>query len=125
MKRRRGFTLVELMVVISVIAILAGVVVFAFGSWRSSTAKTEVKNDLTSAVAKVKDYRNWKNGYPADQTAFNTAYQVSGQLTMTYTLRAGGASYCLQANSTAVPTVQYYIDSNVGTTPTAGTTTCS
>jgi len=121
MTRRKGFTIVELMVSIIVIVILASIVAFAFGSWRSSSARTELKNDLTSAAAKLKDYKTWNNGYPPDSATFTAVYQPSGQLMMTYALRAGGGSYCLNATSTAVSTVQYYIDSNISPTPTAGT----
>lgn len=125
MNKNRGFTIVELMVAVIVVGILASIVMFAFGSWRSGAAKAEVKNDLVAAVSKLRDYRNWNNAYPADQAAFASLYQVSGKLTMTYTLRASGASYCLNATSSAVSTVKFYIDSNVSTTPVAGTTSCT
>lgn len=119
MKQRAGFTLIELLVAISVLLILAAITTFAFGNWRSRTATTEAKNDLQSAAAKLRDYRTWQNGYPATQSVFDTVYQPSGQLTMTYTLRGDGQSYCLKATSTAVPSVIYYIDSRNDTTPTA------
>jgi len=123
MIRRRGFTIVELMVAVAIIGILASVVAFSFETWRSSTAKTEVKNNLTTAAAKLKDYQNWNSAYPADQATFDAAYQVSGEVTMTYTRRLDGASYCLNASSKAVNTVIFKIDSSVSATPAAGTCT--
>lgn len=108
MKQRAGFTIVELMVAISVLIILVGITGFSLSTWRSRTAATEVKNDLQAAVGKLRDNRTWNNAYPS---SLSSVFQPSGQVTMTYVLRGGGQSYCLQAASTAVSTVKYYYDS--------------
>ena len=46
MKRRQGFTIVEVIVVIVIIASLALLTVFAFGAWRKRTAKTEMRRSV-------------------------------------------------------------------------------
>ncbi len=120
--RQKGFTIVELIVVVIVIAILAMISVFAFGSWRTRTATTEMKNELYAASTSLKNHRNFKNVYPANLAAI--PYTPNSGVTLTYTLRSDGQSYCLDAGSTAVATApHWYIDSSVGSTPVQ--TACS
>ena len=58
MKRRGfGFTIVELLVVISVIGILVSITVFSYASWRTKAANTEVNNEVTNGAAAVKSTR--------------------------------------------------------------------
>jgi len=123
MKRHQsGFTIVELITVVIVISILAGIVVFGFRSWRTSIAQAEIKNELVNASSAIKMYRNSSGAYPA--ALINVPYTSSANVSLTYTLRGGGGSYCLNAGSVPVTTaVHYYIDTNVSLTPT--TTVCS
>lgn len=113
MKYPRGFTIVELLVVIVMIGILATVVTFAFGNWRAQAAQTELKNELTSIQGKVKDYRNWKNAYPASLTEIE--YEARSGVTITYNA-TGNTSYCATAVSTVVDAGTWYI-SNARTLP--------
>lgn len=131
MKSRRGFTIVELLIVIVIIATLAMITIFSFGSWRKRTARTEVKQDLSVVVSSLKNYRNFNNVYPG--TAGGAAvsptslsgldYRVNSNVTTTYQLRLNGESYCLKSVSTVVPSEIWYVDSAVGSNPT--TTACS
>ena len=54
----RGFTIIELVVVITVIAILAAIVVIGYGSWRNSVAKKEVFSDLSMAASAMEKSEN-------------------------------------------------------------------
>lgn len=121
-KHKNGFTIVELLVVIAVIGLLATLTIFAFGSWRARTAKTEVQNDLRNSNSAANNYRTFNNVFP-DASTFVTIYTPSRNVTLTYTLRSGNASYCLKGQSTAEPTVIWYVDSLVSLEPT--TTACS
>ncbi|MDR1138110.1 MAG: type II secretion system GspH family protein [Synergistaceae bacterium] len=47
--KSRGFSLVEVLIVIMVIGILAGMSMFAFGSWREKTQATVILSELDSA----------------------------------------------------------------------------
>lgn len=118
---RRGFTIVELLVVIAIVVALATITIFAFGSWRQRTAKTEVQNELYTVSSSLKNYLNFNNSYPA--TLATMQYSGNSNVTLTYTLRPGGTSYCLSATSMAVASVVMYIDSVNGTTPVS--TACS
>ena len=66
MKRRGGFTLVELLIVIMIIAILAGMMLLATGSATDSAEATKVINDLrgvkSAALMFYADYNAWPTG---------------------------------------------------------------
>ena len=60
-KRRtisRGFTIVELVVVIAVIALLATLSVVGYSAWQRDIAKDVLEADLTAATAQLKNDLN-------------------------------------------------------------------
>jgi prepilin-type N-terminal cleavage/methylation domain-containing protein len=78
LKKDRGFTIVELLVVIVVIAILAAITIVAYSGItnRAKTSKNAQNADSVAAIA---------NTYAADQAnsgAFPTAAQLSGYTTL-------------------------------------------
>jgi type II secretory pathway pseudopilin PulG len=116
--KNKGFTLVEIVVIISVIAILVTIVIISVGNWRKSTAETEVKSDLKSLSGAMEAARNFGNGYPV---SIPTSFTASKNVTVTYG-SGSSASYCVNAVSKADATVQYYINTAVtGREPQAGT----
>jgi prepilin-type N-terminal cleavage/methylation domain-containing protein len=119
---KNGFTIVEILVIVAVIAILASITIFAFGSWRARTAKTEVQNDLRNSNSAIKNYQTFNNALPNAATFANT-YTPSRNVTLTYALRGDNASYCLKGQSNVESSVVWYVDSLVSTEPT--TTACS
>lgn len=121
-QHKNGFTIVELLVIVAVLGVLASITIFAFGSWRVRTAKTEVQNDLRNSNSAINNYRTFNNVFPTAPT-FATTYTPSRNVTLTYTLRSGNASYCLKGQSNAEATVIWYVDSLVSPEPT--TTACT
>ena len=111
-KRYKGFTVVELLIIICVIAVLATITIFAFGSWRSRTATTEVKSALTSLSTSLKNEMVFNSAYPS---TVPSTYQSSTGVTISYSSTA--TTYCASGTSTAVPSVVWYI-TNASTTPT-------
>ncbi|HMI09558.1 MAG TPA: prepilin-type N-terminal cleavage/methylation domain-containing protein [Candidatus Saccharimonadales bacterium] len=117
MHKNKGFTLVEIIVIISVIAILVTVVIVSVGNWRKSTAETEVKSDLRSLSGAMEAARNFNNGYP---TSIPSTFTSSDNVTVTYD-SGNSANYCVDAVSTADSTVKYHIDTAAtGREPQAG-----
>lgn len=119
MKMKRGFSLVELLVVIAVVSILVAIVVISYGAWRQRTAETEVKYELSAAENAIRAYRTFNNQNPSALSA--TSYQANPNVTMTYTRRANG-TFCLNGKNTAKPTVQWHVETGG---ETASTGTCS
>jgi prepilin-type N-terminal cleavage/methylation domain-containing protein len=113
----RGFTVVELLIVIVLIVILTTITIFAFGDWRQRTAKTEVVNALRSASSAMKSDKNFGAGYP---TSLSTNFLQQSGVTVTY-MSGSVTAYCLRGASSAVPSVVYYV-SNTATEPS--TTAC-
>jgi prepilin-type N-terminal cleavage/methylation domain-containing protein len=114
-RSQRGFTLVELATVISVIAILATITVFTIGNWRTRTAQGEVQSDLNGVAAAMENAKNFSNGYPA---TIPTSFQASPNVTVTLK-SSTTTSYCAEAASKAVPSVVYSV-SSTSSTPVAG-----
>ena len=108
--KKAGFTIVELIVVIVAIGLLASLSVFGFSTWRTRTARTEVQNEVMNASMALKDNLTFNNVYPATG-GLGSLYTPKGQVSLTYTRRADGASYCLVGTSTEVGGVTYYFDS--------------
>lgn len=113
-----GFTIIEIMVVVAIIGVLAALTVFAFGNWRARTAKTEVLHEMANASAAVNNYKTFNNGYPTTAVYAAGMYSPGGGVALTYTLRSGGASYCLKGQSSSVNSVVWYIDTLNSTQPT-------
>ncbi|MFZ1258637.1 MAG: prepilin-type N-terminal cleavage/methylation domain-containing protein [Candidatus Saccharimonas sp.] len=121
MRRRAnswGFTIVEVMVVIVIIIILTAIMVFAFGTWRSRTATTEVKNALMSVAQGMKNERTFTGSYPL---TVPTTYSPQPGVTVAY-VSGSATAYCIRGTSTTVSTVVLYIRS---ADPTPSSTVCT
>ncbi|HET9850164.1 MAG TPA: prepilin-type N-terminal cleavage/methylation domain-containing protein [Candidatus Saccharimonadales bacterium] len=79
LKDKRGFTIVELLIVIIVIGILATLVITTYNGVQSKARDTKRKTDLNSIQGQVEAY-NAQNGYYPTNANMNTASFVSGQL---------------------------------------------
>lgn len=121
--KQRGFTIVEMIVVVAIIGLLAAITVFAFGTWRERTAASQMTHEIGSANDAITHYANFNNAFPATNNDVKTLYTQDTQLTTTYTLRSGGASYCLMVQDmTGAGLATLYYDS---LTKQTSTTVCS
>jgi general secretion pathway protein G len=64
-RREDGFTLFELLVVIIIMAILAGIVIFAVGSTQASGIASSCNTDVKTFQTALEEYRADLNSYPA------------------------------------------------------------
>ena len=106
-KFRPAFTIVELIVAISVIAILSGIVLVSYGSWRTSTATSSLKSDLEHAASQTESYRTFNSTYPVPFTLINFTPSANNTITPTY---IDAKSFCLDGTTTISSSVKYYID---------------
>ena len=113
---KQGFTIVELLIVIVVIAILAAITIVAYTGIQNRAYDTAVQNDLASIGKKIELYATDNEGvYPSDlQTALladplyavsvsRDAYAQSPNATynLTYCVNGTGTQYALAARTKA------------------------
>lgn len=122
MRTHKGFTVVELIVVVVTIAALATLTVFAIGSWRTRTAQSEVKHALASAATALDAHKTFNNGYPVGTPpTMPVSYKPTSGAPITY-ISGTATTYCIRANSASVATVVMYLTHAIST-PT--TTACT
>ena len=115
--RNKGFTIVELLVVITVIAILAGLTMVSFGAWQTRAARNAVRSDLIQAAASLKSARNFNSEGKFPSTL---SFTSSPDVTITPTIAGDGSGFCLIGQSDKVASVNYYMNSQT-TEPQEGT----
>lgn len=85
MKRARGFTLLELMIVVAVIAILAGIAISAYSKQVRKSRRADAKQLLVDASLRQEKWRSTHveyigtNSAPADITTFGSLTLSSAQ----------------------------------------------
>lgn len=68
-KAQAGFTIIELLIVIAIIAILAGLVLNNFQGAQAKARDTQRVTDINNIHTKLEEYYNDNNGYPNTFTA--------------------------------------------------------
>jgi prepilin-type N-terminal cleavage/methylation domain-containing protein len=113
---RAGFTLVELMIVIFVIAIIAAIVIVSYNNVTNTSNDTAVKTDLAGLATQVKLFFNENDRYPVNSTEISNlgirvtkeTYSTTSANNMVFCYRAGGAVYGVLAGSKSGQS--YYIN---------------
>jgi type IV pilus assembly protein PilA len=111
--KQKGFTLIELMIVVAIIGILAAIAIPAYQDYTIRARVTEGLEMASSAKLAVSETAQTNNALPASQAA--TGYTTpaattnvtsivvgaNGVITVTYTQAAGGGTIILTPTLTA------------------------
>lgn len=112
-----GFTIIELIVAISIIGLLMSISVVSYGGWRQNVTTTQLKNDLRNASTALENYKNFNDTYPPSISTLSN-FSASDEITVTGG-SSDGKTFCIEAVSDVTPTLQYYMSSTI-TSPEAG-----
>ncbi|UTX51574.1 prepilin-type N-terminal cleavage/methylation domain-containing protein [Candidatus Saccharibacteria bacterium TM7i] len=112
---RKGFTIVELTIVIAVIGILVAVGIIGYGPWQKSVRTNQVKSDLKSAAAAMEDARNFSNEYPA---SVGDVFSSGGDVQLTGG-RMSSDTFCITGKSVKDSSIVFKVGAK-STDPAAG-----
>jgi type IV pilus assembly protein PilA len=122
-RSNKGFTIVELLIVIVVIGILAALVLNTFSGVQRRARDTERQTDVNSVATQLEVYYNDNGGYPVLTGSVNTDSWVTANLKGIdiQSLRPPGTTANAMTN-TATPTAVQY---GYQTFASDGTTACT
>lgn len=113
---RRGFTIVELLIVIVIVAILAAISIVVYSGIQRRAHETALQHDISQA-AKILALDLSRGSYPASVSAANDGGGLpssGGSTKWQYT--SDGTSYCLTGTSAKGDVAPFFISSSNGGT---------
>jgi prepilin-type N-terminal cleavage/methylation domain-containing protein len=113
---RRGFTIVELLIVIVVIGILASITIVAYSGVQQQARVVVLKNDMSTAATTLELTKVQEGTYPTSQLAADAELKPSPGTVYQYTYTAAESSYCLTGTNSGVA----YMITTANPTLTAG-----
>ena len=110
--RQKGFTIVELLIVVVVIAILAAITIVSYNGIQNRAKQASVKTDIEQAIKTLEIAKvTSTNGlYPSNQV--NANLKASSGNTVTYVYYSTDNTYCVQSVNGSI---QYFATSTVTT----------
>lgn len=107
-KHHIGFTIIELLIVIVVIAVLAAISIIAYNGIQNRAIETTLKSDLRNAATKLGTEKAINETYPATESAALALLSASTGTNFQYTSTDGGVSYCVTATSDRAGTSPFH-----------------
>ena len=115
---KHAYTLVELLIVISILGVLASMVVLSYSSWQKTTYLNALKSDAKSISSAMENARNFsESGYPASVAS---VFTPSKNVNISGGSSDGGKTYCVNLVHDKDVSSEYYIDSNHATVQPGG-----
>lgn len=99
-KDRGGFTMIELMVVVIIVAVLAAVAVPLYTNYIKNSRKSEATARLGAVLTAAKSYYQENSGWPTTATASGFYGDFTGSDHFTYSQLSSSASGHYQAQAT-------------------------
>jgi len=115
---RQGFTIVELLIVIVVIAILAAITIVSYNGVTQRARETALMSDASSASTAMELDKIANGGYQTSPGNVNGGKGIPSSGGTSYSYHSDGTSYCITASSANTGTTYYITDTN--STPTVG-----
>jgi prepilin-type N-terminal cleavage/methylation domain-containing protein len=118
LKKQTGFTIVELLIVIVVIAILAAITLVSYNGIANRAKDSSIKTDLTQYAKKIETARiiSGSDTYPADLSAAGISIGTK-YIDATYGSTYGGKAYCLDLFADET---NYYVITSDSSVPRKG-----
>lgn len=117
-KNSQGFTIVELLIVIVVIAILAAITIVSYNGITARARDTTLKSDLHNAVTVMGIDSTTNGAYSLTAAGVNGGKGLPASDGTSYSYHSDGTTYCITATSSYTNTSYYASDSSP--LPTSG-----
>ncbi len=99
-QQHQGFTIVELIVIIIVIAILATITIVSYNAITQNVREQTVTNDLQKAMTAINKFKTETGVYPSVLTQLSSFTPADG-ITYVYNYTATDDSFCIEADDGA------------------------
>jgi prepilin-type N-terminal cleavage/methylation domain-containing protein len=110
MKRSmRAFTIIELLVSITIIGILASISIVSYSNWQTSVISAQLKSDLNGVASAMENARTFGNVYPLSIPA---TFKPSQNVTLAGGSIDSGKTYCIDASSSKI-SLTFHIDQSI------------
>ena len=112
LKKSHGFTLVELLITITIIGTLASIGVVSYGNYQKSMKESQLKSDLNGIATAMENARTFGDKYP---TVLPDTFTPSQNVILSpVSTNTSKTTYCIDATNSDY-NLHYYIDSSSGT----------
>jgi len=110
-KNKKGFTLVELLVVVAIIGLLSGMVVISIKNVKAKARDSQRVSDMNTIVTALNMYHNDNNAYPI---TVEEGIYITGSDTLSVALKNNGAIPTMPTDPTNTGDYRYYYQSTDG-----------